>query len=239
MIFLLKAINLRGLKRKDLVEKMMNNKELLKNDRVIHNLRYPDEDVIKFLFQTKAYGNRVLDFGCGSGRNTIVMADLDLEICAMDYNKECLDLTKEKVCDYKKIRYVVNEETEIPLEDECIDRIVAWGALFNLNSDKEKKLLNELRRVLCNGGLLLADYRAVDDSLYWKGKEIDKNLFVLDETCGSLSGISYAFKSEQDIVNMYEQCGFSIINLEKKQQWTNSMSVCNSHYIVWAKKVTE
>lgn len=46
-------------------EKCQIIRNYYRNERTKYNLRYPDESVVKFLYQTKSYGERVLDFGCG------------------------------------------------------------------------------------------------------------------------------------------------------------------------------
>ncbi len=215
------------------------NKELWGKDRLLHNLKYPDENVVRFLYHLRALYERprVLDFGCGSGRNTLVMRELGFDICAMDYNSDCLNLTKAKLNNYERIEYVENKETALPTMDNHFDGIVAWGALFYLNRNSERVLIEELVRTLRKGGILLADYRAKDDSLYGRGAFVEPDMFILDNTCGSLSGISYAFRDYDEIKQLYREVGLCITNYEKIDHYIfNGDNTKNSHHIVWAKK---
>lgn len=129
------------------------NKELFNAERKLHDLKYPDEGVVRFLFKTKSFvlGNSALDFACGSGRNTKVMVDLGYEVYAMDYNDSCLELTKKKVGEYERIHFMRNEALNIPLQSESMDCIVACGVLFCMSRMEEEELFSELIRVLKKG----------------------------------------------------------------------------------------
>lgn len=216
----------------------MNNKQLWAIDRKKHDLKYPDENVIRFLFHNNLVGheNKILDFGCGSGRNTKLMAELGFDICAMDYNRECLQLTEDKLNWYNKIEYIINSELEVPKEENYFDCIVVWGALFYHSRENEKLLFKNLVKTLKPNGMLLADYRAKDDYLYGCGKEIEKDFYLLNNSCGTLSGISYAFRDIDEIFVLYKKYNMNIVNCEKIEHYVENCSKKNSHYIIWAKK---
>ena len=178
-----------------------------------------------------------MDFGCGSGRNTRAMAEMGFDICAMDYNPACIELTKQKLGVYKRIEYVVNEELSVKASKNAFDAVVANGVLFYLNRVNEQKLLEELSRALKMGGIMHADYRSKDDVLYGKEKEIEPVFFELDAACGSLAGIQYAFRTEEEIKNLYLRNKFEIINFERIDHYVKNYTERNSQYIVWTKKV--
>lgn len=216
-----------------------NNKELWKIDRKKHDLKYPDENVIRFLQHNHAIRPDaiIMDFACGSGRNTKVMAELGFQhIIAMDYNEDCLELTREKLGSESDVEYILNSELEVPVHEDSVDCIVAWGALFYLSRDREELLLSNLVKCLKKGGLLLADYRAKDDYLYGHGVEIEKDFYKLDNSCGSLSGITYAFRDIDELKQLYAKMKMTIINYEKIEHYVNNCSKKNSHYIIWAKR---
>lgn len=84
-------------------------KETWNKDRAMFNLMYPAEDVVKFLKRNykQPEDKTILDFGCGSGRNTVLMSDMGFEkIIAMDYNEDCLKLTKEKLLGKNNVEYI-------------------------------------------------------------------------------------------------------------------------------------
>lgn len=60
---------------------------------------YPNEEVIRFLARCKKlYTNGgMLDWGCATGRHTILGCKFGYSIIVADYVKRCVDLTKVKV----------------------------------------------------------------------------------------------------------------------------------------------
>lgn len=224
-----------------LTEEIKREMELWKKERTTFDLQWPDENVVRYLNKNFKTGENktIVDFACGSGRNTIVMAKKGFNIYAIDYNLECLALTKEKIdnLSYTNIQYIQNERTDIPVPSESSDCLVAWGALFYVNSKDRDKLFKEIYRVLKPGGLFFADFRTKEDALYGKGLQIENDLFVLDTSAGNLAGINYWFCDESQVRELYTDNRFEIVNLERKDMYVNNMSVRNSHWQVWAKKL--
>ncbi len=214
--------------------------KLWEEERKKHDLKYPDESVVRYLHTNfkSGEGKSILDFGCGSGRNTMVMADMKFRIYAVDYNDVCLALTREKMerIHYEDVVYLKNTRTDIPVDSGILDCIVAWGALFYCNTEDRHALFEELNRVLKPGGVCFADFRTKEDTMYQQGTEVEKDLFILDDSAGNLAGINYWFCAEEEIQELYRQHGFEIVNIEKKDFLTNNMQKKNSHYHVWAKK---
>lgn len=227
-------------------EGRLNEQEQMKAlwgaDRKRFMLKYPDENVIRFL--KKSYPDerkesiRIMDFGCGSGRNEMIMMDMKFEIFAVDYNVTCLDMTR-KVAEernYEKIHYILNDKTDICVPDHSIDCFLSLGGLFYFNREEREEFFWEMNRILKPGGITFADFRSIDDGMYGKGKQLEENFYCL-ENCGSLSGICYWFCGEKELRHLYESHGFHIYNFEKKDMYVNNMTERHSHYYVWAEKV--
>lgn len=226
-----------------LSEENKREMKLWEEERKKHDLKYPDENVVRYLHKNfvSGRGKRILDFGCGSGRNTLVMADMGFDIFAVDYNETCLDLTREKLSriNYDRVTYIQNIRSDIPIANAYLDVIVAWGALFYFNEKDRNENFKELNRVLKPDGLLLADFRTKDDFMYKKGREIEEDLFILDDSAGNLAGLNYWFCSEGKLRSLYAIHGFEIVNIEKKELIVNNLQTRNSHWHVWARKKRE
>nr|WP_307903320.1 class I SAM-dependent methyltransferase [Clostridium botulinum] len=171
-----------------------------------YDLFWPDENIIRFLNKSYNKSNRdkikVLDLGCGSGRNSIAIASEGFKTYSIDYNKECIDITKEKATNLDlNLELSQNEGNEIPFDDNSFDCVIAWGSLFYNDSNGRIELLNEINRVLKKEGTFLANWRTTEDYFYKKGKEIEKNTFFLDESCKKfgLQDIVYYFAEQNDL----------------------------------------
>ncbi|MBD5095465.1 MAG: class I SAM-dependent methyltransferase [Lachnospiraceae bacterium] len=223
-----------------LSERNKEEMRLWSEHKEVNEIKYPSEPVIRYLHNNFPIGkdNKILDFGCGTGRNTLVMADMQFDIYAADYNEICLERTKEKLekINYQNVIYIKNDRTSIPIESSILDCIVAWGALFYCNAADRNLLFSELNRILKIGGCFLSDFRTKEDYLYGKGKEIEKDYFILEEY---LPGMNYWFCDEKAIRELYREHGFEIVNLEKADFYRDNMEKKVSHYHVWAKKERE
>ena len=65
--------------------------------------------------------------------------------------------------------------------------------------------------------------------MYGSGKEIEKDLFCLDEKVGDLKGMIYWFCSREELTSLYcKTNGFEIYNLEQKDYLIHNLSIKNS-----------
>ena len=100
----------------------------------------PVPPVIKFLKNKKG---KVLDLGCGSGRNLI--DDKNLEFYGIDFSEEMIKIAKQKP--YKKV--LQSNAWEIKFPDNFFDYAIYVSALHCIPSEKNReKSLIELSRVL-------------------------------------------------------------------------------------------
>ncbi len=203
-------------------------------DRVKYNLIYPVEEVVRMLkrYCKNPETSTILDFGCGSGRNIRPMLDMGFKkIIATDYNEECLELTRSNLREKKhNVEYLKNNRKQIPLSDNSLDCMVAWGVLFAFTAQERQDFLKEIHRVLKPNGFLIADYRGKRDNLYGRGTEIERNLFLLNSDAGVLENIIFWFCDEKELRNLYESSNFIIDNIERKLQYVNNLSQVVDHY---------
>jgi 2-polyprenyl-3-methyl-5-hydroxy-6-metoxy-1,4-benzoquinol methylase len=105
-------------------------------------------------------GWRVLEIGAGAGRFTQVLAELGARILVADLSPVQLDLNRQHAAQFGFTGAVETWQPmdicEMPaLVSDSFDSVVAYGGPFSYVLDQRDQALQECRRVLKPGGLLL------------------------------------------------------------------------------------
>jgi len=119
------------------------------------------ESILKYIGIKR--GQKVLDFGCGSGNYTIPAARVVGEqalVYALDEDKETLDqlMSKAKSIGLKNITRVdASDKSRIRLDNESVDVVLLYDILhyyYFPEEEDRRQLLYEVYRVLKPNGLL-------------------------------------------------------------------------------------
>ena len=93
-------------------------------------------------------GSKILDIGCGNGRN----------MCYPDYDFRGVDISNEfvKICCDKGLNVKKGTMTELPYKNNSFDAILSIASFHHLNNETDRnKALQEMKRVLQPGGMVL------------------------------------------------------------------------------------
>ena len=115
---------------------------------------------------------KVLDIGCGGGRNTELLYNLGFDIFACDLHDEMVKFTKQRISRLNKEkteRIISASMLSLPYADKTFDYIISNGVFHNVNCLEEfNKSTEEAVRVLKNNGKLILNM--------FSAKVIDLNL---------------------------------------------------------------
>jgi len=96
-------------------------------------------------------GKTILEYGCGDGLNTAILAERGAKVIALDISDDLLDIARTRLevngCD--GVEFLVASAHALPLPDESIDVIFGMAILHHLDLDLAS---SEVWRVLKNGG---------------------------------------------------------------------------------------
>ncbi|MEK6841470.1 MAG: class I SAM-dependent methyltransferase [Nanoarchaeota archaeon] len=101
---------------------------------------------------------KVLDAGCGTGRNIQLLLNLGAKkVVGIDLTPKLLDFAKNKFKSNKKIQlFQHNLEEKLPFKNESFDVVICCKALPHVNHIKQT--LNEFNRVLKKRGIMMIDF---------------------------------------------------------------------------------
>ena len=110
-------------------------------------------------------GAKILDIGCGLGREAFVLSDMGYVVTGIDISKEVIARVKQLAsAKGYGIPFYAYDGKNLPFPDDSFDVAVVWAQTFGLLYGDEYKqdCLAEWKRVLKKGGLLsfsAHDYR--------------------------------------------------------------------------------
>ena len=152
-------------------------------------------------------GRRMVELGCGNGRDAVFFAAQGLDITALDMSQEAVSQLQgrgianaEFLCgDF------VNSDVHQP---KSYDYAYSRFTIHSINRNQEQVLLNNLYRGLRPGGKLFIEVRGVNDPLFGKGRQVERNAYfydnhyrrfiVLDELVASLEQRGFRVEYAQE-----------------------------------------
>jgi predicted TPR repeat methyltransferase len=116
-------------------------------------------------------GKKILDVGCGSGRDAVYMEFLGGKVTAVDFSKELLNIAKSK---NQSINWVEDSLPKLPktTTDTRFDFILASAVLMFLNEENQLNSINKLISLLEVNGTLIFSI---------KEDNVDLNIFSLNK----------------------------------------------------------
>ena len=132
------------------------------------------ETIIDKLVNEQNLGE-VIEFGCGTGYFTKILAKNSKHIIASDLSNEMLDVAKSKLKEFKNITVKKADCTRSSFRSENFDTAVMINLIHFMSNPSEA--LKESYRILKNNGLLLLiDYTGYGMNRFEKIKLVGENL---------------------------------------------------------------
>lgn len=111
--------------------------------------------------QASAAQGRVLELGCDTGRDTVVLAASGLAVTALDLSAEALQACRASVPQARLLQHDLRDR--LPFGDEAFGVVLASLCLHYFEWDKTVAIVADIRRCLRPGGLLLCRLNSTRD----------------------------------------------------------------------------
>lgn len=111
-----------------------------------------EQSVISFF----SSGAKILDIGCGLGREAFALSDLGFDVVGIDISKEVISQVKQLATDKEyDISFFEYDGEHLDFPADTFDIVLIWAQTFGLlyGNDFRKCYLSECKRVLKKGGL--------------------------------------------------------------------------------------
>jgi SAM-dependent methyltransferase len=218
----------------------MNDKDLVKSKPWNWNLakeeywRTPSDELYPVAFRWQNIGyKKVLDLGCGVGRNSIFLSQMGFEVDAFDLSPTAIEeLTSKKERLKLKIRTKIGDMLELSYADEYFDSILAFHSIYHTDMQGLQNVIREMKRVLVDGGEIFFTLNSKRSPSFNNptNKIIDEHTIIKTE--GLEKDIPHTFVDYDDIKMMLE--GFQIIKIQHIEDIFEDIS--SWHYFMLIKK---
>jgi ubiquinone/menaquinone biosynthesis C-methylase UbiE len=112
-------------------------------------------------------GKTVLDYGCGMGENSVLIASHGGNSIGVDISPDLIELAEKRINQHgfeSKAKFQVGSAHELPIENESVDVVFGMAILHHLDLDLASK---EVFRVLKKGGKAIFLEPVRNSKLIW------------------------------------------------------------------------
>lgn len=200
------------------------------------NSVYPSEMLIRFYnkFLNSIDNPRILEIGCGVGRNTLYLSKMSNNVTSIDISPLAISKTNSLLKNNKTIAKTLCVKIQ-DFEFKKYDAVIDISSLQHISHSSLCKIIPKIYEALNQGGAFLSitkhpkDYiQAFGNALSFREKMYDEHFDKLTNPC------MINFLSKEDILQTYKSFSNLEINTEK---WTyDNGKKINSHWIIWAQK---
>ena len=177
----------------------------------------PDPNVDVWARRIRARGGTTaLDLGCGVGRHTVLLAQLEYRTAGLDASETGLDHTRRALAglglgaDLRR-----GHMTALPFADGVFDYVLAQNVIYHGDGLAVRSVLAEIRRVLHPHGIFQGTMLSKRNARYGKGAEIAPDTFV-DRDAGGDKAHPHFYCSALELVTLFD--GFEVLALEDREQ---------------------
>lgn len=179
---------------------------------------------------------KILDLGCGTGRHTVYLANLGFQLTATDISEGGLKILRKKLKS-QKIKNVELKHCDmasLPFPDGYFDVILSIYVIYHATLDKIIKTIDEIYRVLKNGGIVVLNTLSTENPRYGTGKEIEPNTFLGTEGPYKETDVPHHFFSKDELLDLFSKFEIITFNPRYKNPETGKKT---GHWEIIARKI--
>jgi SAM-dependent methyltransferase len=172
--------------------------------------RKVEEGVAAFSRFIREQGARtVLDFGCGTGRHTVYLAELGFHVFGFDWSEASVAVTRKEL-DRRGLGADLAvwdmNNTPLPYPDSCFDAVIAVRVLQHAFVEAIRKSAREIGRITRKGGRLYVEVPTYERVTKQKQEGITFKEYedgTLVPLAGDEVGIPHHFFRKEDLAPLF------------------------------------
>lgn len=141
-------------------------------------LRHSPSPLAKLAAPKLPQHSKILELGCGVGRDAIFFAKGGHSVIATDSSPTVIRQDRHHFSDLGIEFTVLDMQAPLPYPAESFDVIYANLSLHYYSHQKTREIIEEIADKLKSNGVLVFACKSVDDFHHGKGEEVEENVFV-------------------------------------------------------------
>jgi len=137
----------------------------------------PPSDFAKFAMEYMQQNKKLIDLGCGNGRDSIYFCKSGLKVTAVDSSTGAIESIDKSMPIFAVCDDFVTAKALFCID---YDYIYARWSIHAINQTQQDELLPAVYNALKEGGLLFIEARTINDSKYGQGEQLGTNEFFCD-----------------------------------------------------------
>jgi ubiquinone/menaquinone biosynthesis C-methylase UbiE len=152
-------------------------------DRVRQCFLEPEQWFIEWAQILNPKGLKVLDLGCGNGRNAIALAKMGAIVKGIDVSSVALELLQNRAKkENVEVETFMGNMNRLPFPDRTFDMVICYNAIFNTSLKSIKESIKETKRVLKKNAIFLVTFRSTKSPIPEEARllEDEANSYVVE-----------------------------------------------------------
>lgn len=121
-------------------------------------------------------GRKLLELGCGNGRDAIYFAQMGILVFAID---QVLGVSYERKLEFKECSFHKGDFVKTSLFNRMkFNYIYSRFSIHSITEAEQREVLSNAFNALVPGGLFFIEARSIHDDIFGMGKRVGKNEFI-------------------------------------------------------------
>ncbi len=158
-----------------------NQKQMWENNFLTKCSQFQVSKFVKECLDYFPDNGKILELGCGIGKDSIYLAQNGFNVTALDFYSEAIKRAKQDSSNkkIKQIDFLVHDiSKKLKLNDNSFDVIFAHLSLHYFTDKVTRKIFQEINRVIKISGILCVCCKSINDPLYGQGEKIEKDIYI-------------------------------------------------------------
>jgi cyclopropane fatty-acyl-phospholipid synthase-like methyltransferase len=204
--------------------------------------KHANEDVIRFFYKHKLKGKKILDIGCGSGRNSIFLLNENCSVVALDFSTEGINIFKKKIRynKTKKLKLIVDTMPYLKKVKGRFDSVIDCFSSYCLIKTDFKIYLGNIRKRLKENGIYHLQILSKNSDIYKNFKparKIGNSILSQKRKSSPFFGDEYLFSfySKTELIKLLQKF-FKISSFEIFSRTYRNTSEHFEYFVIECKK---